>query len=176
MQVAPFHYAESITTRTSTESESLRTSTETVEREPDWPEFEGVLVVAGLPGWSQAGTTDQVSNPYPETTTDVVKLVREQGLTVQYAVPREDRQTVSLNAAEYWLPVLVFAYDVGTNLVAGYFTGVITQLLGSLPKRSDRLHVRFGRETTDGAVEYFEAHGPAPDVVKAIKAHGKATR
>jgi hypothetical protein len=132
-----------------------------------------VVVLPGLPGWSTSTSRDRVGHPYPDTTYDVVKLLREQGLSVEYTVAPEDRQTVSLQAAEHWLPVLVFGYDVAVSIGAELIAGAITQLFGTFQRGNDRLHVRFGSTSADGKVEFFEAHGSAADVVDAIRAHGK---
>jgi hypothetical protein len=46
---------------------------------------------------------------YPNTTVDVVKLLTEQGLSVDYVQPKEERSTLTLKAAEWWIPILTFA-------------------------------------------------------------------
>lgn len=151
----------------------LRSTGDTGEWDPTWPAAE-VVVLPGLPGWFP--NDNQIRHPFPNTTTDVVKVLRGQGLSVEHVVAREGRQIIALKAAEYWLPILVFSYEVAVNVSAELLAGVITQLFGAVQLRRDRLHVRYGHRLPDGTVSYFEAHGPGDEVVKAIRAHGKQRR
>jgi hypothetical protein len=138
--------------------------------EPGWPVAD-VVVLPGLPGWHYSGDDDRLTNPFPTTTTDIVKVLRSDGLTVEHIVERDHRQEVSLNAAEYWVPVLVFAADVGANMAGDLLAGAITRLFGAPLRRRSRLHVRYGQQRSDGSVDFFEAHGDAEKVIEAIRAH-----
>lgn len=141
--------------------------------EPTWPVAD-VVVLPGLPGWRYSGDDDRLTNPIPTTTTDIVKVLRSDGLTVEHAVQRGDRQEVSLNAAEYWVPVMVFAVDVGANTAGDLLAAAITRLFGRPLLRRSRLHVRYGQRRPGGSVDFFEAHGDAEKVIEAIRARGSA--
>jgi hypothetical protein len=77
---------------------------------------------------------------------------------------------VSLNAAEYWVPVLVS--EVGANTTGDLLATAITPLFGAGLLRRSRLHVRYGHQRPDGTVDFFEAHGDAEKVIEAIRAQG----
>lgn len=138
--------------------------------DPAWPDAE-VVVLPGLPGWNQP-VDDRVQNPYPETTLDVVKILRSNDFAVEYAIERSDRQEISLNAAECWIPVLVFVNEVGIETCVTLLVNAIRQIVGALQQPWTRLHVRFGRQQPDGTIEYFEGHGDADKVLEAIRALG----
>ena len=87
---------------------------------PDPPEVrpfpEGIDVLV-LPGFPDRGIAlDEPGSPYPSTTIDVVKRLRQLGLRVDYAEPREARLEVTLKAFELWIPVLQVAQQVFINL------------------------------------------------------------
>lgn len=153
----------------------LRLIDEQSPADPTWPVAD-VVVLAGLPGWRHSGDDARLTNPVPTTTTDMVKVLRSAGLTVEHAVARGDRQEVSLNAAEYWVPVLVFAVDVGANTAGDLLADAISKLFGRPLLRRSRLHVRYGQQRPDGSVDFFEAHGDAEKVIEAIRARETTRR
>ena len=149
----------------------LRRVEESGRWNPAWPAAD-VVVLPGLPGWSGTAN-DRVQNPYPETTLDMVKFLRSNGRTVEHALERGERQEVSLNAAEFWVPVLVFANDLGIETSVKLLVLAIRQIMGALQLSRTKLHVRFGRQRPDGTVEYFEGHGDADKVLEAIRCLGE---
>ncbi len=153
----------------------LRTAEETLREDRSWPNAD-VVVLPGLTGWTYSKDDEELLNPYPTTTTDMVKTLRAKGLKVEHAIPRENRQEVSLNAAEYWVPVLVFAADVAANTSGEVLAAAVMKLFGASSLRRSRLHVRFGQTRPDGTVDFFEAHGDAEKVLEAVRTHGKQER
>ena len=129
-----------------------------------------VAVVAGLAGWGE--TVPGSETPaLPNTTPDVIKLLREQGLQVEMAVDRNQASEVSLNNADLWVPVVIFAADVAAGGGGSLLADALRHLVPLPRRRSTNLHVRFGTETRKGKVSWFEAHGPAQDVLDAIERH-----
>lgn len=79
-----------------------------------FPEGIDVLVLPGFP--DREIQLDEPASPYPSTTVDVVKRLRQLGLGVDYAEPREARLEVTLKAFELWIPVLQVTQQVFINL------------------------------------------------------------
>jgi len=152
------------------EGSALRLDKELGTWDPAWPDAD-VVVLPGLPGWSQSAD-DRVQNPYPDTTLNMVKILRSNGHTVEHAFERSKRQEISLNAAECWVPVLVFANDVGVETCVQLLVHAIRQIVGASQPSQTKLHVRFGRQGPDGTVEYFEGHGDGDKVLEAIRCFG----
>ena len=145
---------------------ALRRVEESGRWNPAWPDAD-VVVLPGLPGWS--GTAhDRVQNPYPETTVDTVNILRSHGCTVEHALERGERQEISLNAAEFWVPVLVFAAELGIEATVDLLMHAIRQIVGTLQLPRQKLHLRFGQQRPDGTVDYLEVHGDADKVIEAI--------
>ena len=126
------------------------------------------MVLPGLPGWSQSAD-DRVQNPYPDTTLNMVEILRSNGHTVEHAFERSKRQEISLNAAECWVPVLVFANDVGVETCV-QCSAAIRHFVGRRAI-ADETAVR-RPPGLDGTVEYFEGHGDGDKVLEAIRCFG----
>lgn len=125
-----------------------------------------VLVLPGLAG--KPHTTDEDS-VYPGVTTDVVKLLREMELRVDYWQPRESRKTIVRKGADIWIPILLFTEQVVANGGGTLLANAVTQLLGKRAAERSVLHVKCGAASGEGQVEWFEAHGPGTDVLKALR-------
>ena len=151
---------------------ALRLDGELGTWDPVWPDAE-VVVLPGLPGWSPAAD-GRMRNPYPSTTLDIVKILRSNGRSVEHALERGERQEISLNAAECWVPVLVFANDVGIETCVTLLVNAIRQIVGALQLPGTKLHVRFGRQRPDGTIVYFEGHGDGDRVLEAIRCLGES--
>lgn len=138
---------------------------------PAWPDAD-VIVLPGFPGRNQP-VDERVQNPYPNTTLDVVKILRSNDRTVEHALERSERQEISLNAAEYWVPILVFAQDLGMETCVNLLGHAIRQIVGAFQLPRTKLHVRFGRQRPDGTVEFFEGHGDGDKVLEAMRCLGE---
>ncbi|WP_431896331.1 hypothetical protein [Micromonospora haikouensis] len=128
-----------------------------------------VQVRAGVPGTGVYQLEDG-RYAYPTMTTDVVKLLKSHGFTVTYDHERQERVLVSHNAADAWLPVLVFAQSVLANIPANIISTIIMQYFGEMAFKKTNLHVKFAVTAPDGSEKNFEAHGPGQEVVEAINA------
>jgi len=136
-----------------------------------------VTVVAGMP--TRQGR--HPGNVMPGATTAFVKLLREQGFEVDFAVLKEDREYVDLNSAEIWLPVLLFAagpvWDATIQSLIGaiksFFAGRRVEADEEFEFPAGTLHVKCAFEEVGGSRREFDAHGPAAEVVKSLREFGK---
>jgi hypothetical protein len=152
----------------------------------DRPATEPVTVLPGVP--NMAGlTVDDGAVPFPDTTTDFVKVLRHHGLEVEYAVPRERRVYVGHKAFELWLPILEFTRDLLIGIEGGLLVELLkTYLQPASPTESDEhsgaedggttalpiaptiLHIEWHVVDRRGSRESFVANGAAPDVLDAL--------
>lgn len=136
-----------------------------------------VTVVAGMPTTQGRNS----GNVMPSTTTAFAKLLREQGFEVDVAVPKEEREYVDLNSAEIWLPILLFAAEPAWDLTVRALVGAIKSLFAKRKVEAGEevelpagtLHLKCAFENVDGSRREFDAHGPAVEVVKALRKFGK---
>ncbi len=145
------------------------------EAEPSWGFGDDVDVVI-LPGIPYTGIDrlDDGRWAYPGTAPDVLKLLREQGLAVGWAYPRDQRGTVEHKAFEVWLPVLMFVRDVFASGAGEVVATMIIGLLGSKQAAGDAtLHVEFKVKRGDDLTT-FKASGRGRDVLKAMKRFDEA--
>jgi hypothetical protein len=131
------------------------------------PEGVDCLVVAGIPGRPDPEGLAADDRPYPTSTADIVKLLREQGYRVEYEDPPERRARISYKANEWWIPVLLFAQGVAEAGVADVLVSIIR---GYVPDfRRAKIHLKIGRADADGNVDWFEGQGAAPEVLDALR-------
>lgn len=126
-----------------------------------------VMVLPGIPGQMERLETGQ--GAYPSTTTDLVKLLCEAGLTVEYAEEREDRRQISYHAAVIIIPILLFAQGVVWAVAADLIADAIRGLFSRDRIKKGRLRVKVGRRGADGEAHWFEADGNAEDVLQAMR-------
>lgn len=126
--------------------------------------------------------------PYPDSTTDFVKVLREMGFEVQFTEPREARRYVGHKAWEIWLPILKVAIEVLVALEAGLLVEIVKEFLPGGPskeiestEKSDPakeatepeperalLHVDWRVAMPDGREERFVANGDAKEVLESL--------
>lgn len=129
------------------------------------------LDVVILPGIPETGIERLEDGrwAYPGTAPDASKLLREHGLNVGWAHPKDQRATVEHKALEIWLPVLLFLRDAVASGAGEVVASLVLGLAGSKQAAEDaRLHVEFKVKRGDG-VKTFKASGRGRDVLKAMK-------
>jgi hypothetical protein len=126
-----------------------------------------VLICAGVPGKPEL--TVEHGKPYPSTTTDVAKLLAEQGFDVAFEDERDQRSYTSFYAAEVWLPVLQFGEQVLNNGLGTVLGALLLGLVGDKKPKNTILHVEFRVERHKGSKNTFKASGKADDVLKAME-------
>lgn len=127
-----------------------------------------VTVVPGIPG-TGVDHLETGEYAYPGTTTDIVKLLKERGFEVEYAVPRSERVDVEHNAADIWVPILQFLQVTEATAVGTIVAQMILDLFGRDFVKHSVLHVKFSRQKPDGEMQEFEADGAGPDVIEAMR-------
>lgn len=136
--------------------------------------------------------------PYPDSTHDVVKLLREFGFAVEFIEPADDRRYVGHKAFELWMPVLAFTVDVLSNFSAGILVELVKAYIepyyGETPDKAQELesgneveeaqvvggtgilHVDWRVTTANGHEEQFVANGSADEVLKSLGRFEKHVR
>jgi hypothetical protein len=135
-----------------------------------WPAGTDVLVLGGLPTGDPEGL-DEGQVPLPEDTTNVVKLLREQGLAVVHAVAADRRVEVGRWSADYLMPILMFAQEAIAGGAGNILASIILERMRHLAPGA-QLHVRVAKvRTKDMQADWFEADGPPDKVIEALQ-HG----
>lgn len=127
-----------------------------------------VRLLAGTPGIAGPGDTGTSSAHYPSTSTDIAKLLRLRGLTVEFEHDRAARQYLSLHSSDVWIPIIAISLQVLQAVGEGLLTNVVQDLLGKQRARSSTLHVTY-RVTDSVGEREFSAIGPGADVLAAVE-------
>ena len=148
----------------------------------------GFVVLPGVPNMPGL-TVDEGVTPFPDTTTDFVKVLRARGADIRYSLPREERRYVGHKAFELWLPILECTRDFFIAMGAGLLIESIKDYLaprsaeprqavveppgeqspGPAATAPAILHVEFHVSTPEGRRESFVANGATPDVFRALE-------
>lgn len=83
--------------------------------------------VSGLLSVPRSGTP----GTYPYEAIKVAKLLRTEGLTVSFEDEKIDREYVTHDAAEFWLPILAFGAGITSNVLSGVLVELIKNYLPS---------------------------------------------
>lgn len=105
----------------------------------DEPKIKICAGLPGLPGFS----ADAGKFPYPDVTTDLVKVLRERGIAISYQHGRQERQYASLNAADIWIPVIQVFYETLLALDGHLLAEAIIDALGIDRAKKSQLHVEY---------------------------------
>ncbi len=130
------------------------------------PDNVDCLVLPGVPGrWDRS---EDGSALHPGPTLDVVKLLRTEGLSVEFSEPPESRRELLLKSEEIWLPILAFTTDAVANGAGSLLAHAVIQRFGRKRAEKARLHVRCAAVSgTDQA--WFEAEGAGDEVLQALE-------
>jgi hypothetical protein len=128
----------------------------------------GAPDVRVLPGVPDQPLPPGVEVAYPGDSFDIVKILEERGLSVEWAHPVEERTTLEHKAADVWIPVLAFVSAVGAQTCGSLLASVIEDYLGERQAKSSRLHVEFERHL-GRKVDRFKATGRGEEVLEAMR-------
>ena len=123
-----------------------------------------VRVLAGLP--RSLTTPDGVDVVYPDTTIDMIKVMREVGLNVEFADPEAARTLVGHKAFDVWLPILEFS----STLLGGTASILLANLIQRYFDNRDAVpvaHISWRVGMSDGSYEEFDFDGPSDLAVEA---------
>jgi hypothetical protein len=148
-------------------NEELIFETSTEHREAPLPAGLDAIVFPGVP---RVDTPEVDEDPYPTATIDVIKILRSEGVTVDYVDPARPRITVDLKAAEVWLPIVAFTSEALASGLGGVLTAAFLEMIGKARVGKTRLHARVGRTRTDDVeIEWLDVDGPADAALEAIE-------
>jgi hypothetical protein len=148
-------------------TEHLRVETSRERLEKLAPEGLDAIVLPGVPGVDTPGVDE---DPYPASTIDVIKILRAEGIQVDYAQPTRPRVSVDLKAAEVWMPIVVFTSEALANGLGGVLTAAFLEIVGKARAGRTRMHARVGRMRSDDiGVEWLDVDGPAEAALEAIE-------
>lgn len=153
-------------------STNLRTHTYADDLDAAWPDVD-IVVLSGFPDDSAPIGDTRDAAFHPSSVTDVVKLLRADGLDVAYAVERDARQLMSKNAAEHWLPVLIAVSEFGANTLTSALASIIAERIIAPFGQSSKLHVHYGIQCQDGSFRFLRASGEPRAVLDAMEEFGK---
>jgi hypothetical protein len=96
--------------------------------------------------------------------------IRENGHSVALALP-EGVETAAYqeHAAEWVLPIVLFAADVPVSVACNLFANWIWSIIGPARDSEDGVHVRLAHELPDGTLELLEVRGNVEDVVRVLR-------
>ena len=137
-----------------------------------WPDAD-IVVLPGFPDDSAQIEMSLSETNYPSTATDVVKLLRAEGLSVEYAVKRSERQLVSKNAAEHWLPIVIAVSEFGANTLTSALASIIAEQIVAIFGGGSKLHVHCGVKEADGSYRFIKASGPPEAVIEAMESFAR---
>jgi hypothetical protein len=104
------------------------------------------LIVPGVPDMTaEMMGLDPLEAVFPSTTTDVIKVLREQSVQVDFEEPDARHPLVSHKAAEYWIPVAVFIETGAAHAAGDLMARAIVSFLGRRRAEKSLLHVKLGR-------------------------------
>lgn len=151
-----------------------------------------VTILPGVPGM-EGLTVDDDRMPYPDSTSDVAKILMELGLEVRFTEARELRRYVGHKALELWAPILQFTIEVLVAVEAGILLMILDEFLPGERRENTRLaasnselvdapievrddpdsehafiHVDWRVSFPDGQEERFVVSGHAADVRRAL--------
>lgn len=146
-----------------------------------------VTILPGVPGMAGL-TVDDGRIPYPDTTTDFVKVLGGLGVQAAFIEPKAERRYVGHKAWEIWLPILQVTIEVLVATEAGLLVEIIKSYLVTdeppqdgtesadqlneaqdLDRAAPLLHVDWRVTMQDGREERFVANGHAEEVQDALE-------
>jgi hypothetical protein len=134
-----------------------------------------VTVLPGVPGMPNL-VADGGRVPYPDSTVDFVKILKELGVDVVFTEVKEERRYAGHKAAEHWLPILETSRDLLLGMSGGLFVEVIKSYLGADASDESVLHVDWRVKHADGREERFVADGASQDVLEALSEFERRNR
>ncbi|MCY0903613.1 hypothetical protein [Arthrobacter sp. H14-L1] len=131
-----------------------------------------VLVLPGLPRNLTKPAGEQAL--YPDTTIDMVKVLREYGLESEF-VDQDERTLVSHKAFDVWLPILEFTSNLATGVAGGLLANLIQSFFVGTDT-SQVIHISWRVRHRDGTLSEFNYDGPVNGAIQSAEIFGQALR
>ena len=133
-----------------------------------------ILILPGVPGMPDLRVDERV--PYPDTTIDIAKSLRNAGYDVEFTEERDDRRYVGHKAYDVWIPILLLAREILVGVEAGLLVELLKGCFRGHPPEAGVLHVDWRVRTREGDEERIIADGRADEVMEALDAFERRLR
>jgi hypothetical protein len=132
-----------------------------------WPDEVDAIVLPGIPGVEAPFAKEDL---YPSESIELIKILRESGLRVQYLDPRRQRAEVAYRGyADYITPILIFTQDALANGAGDLLAAAIRERTSSFRSSERKARMKVGKvESPDLTVKWLEWDGPADEAIKAL--------
>jgi len=130
-----------------------------------------VIILPGIPGMTtEMMGLEPSESAFPSTTTDIIKILREQALQVDFESPDAAHPLAAHKAADLWIPLAIFIETGAAHAAGDLMARAIVSLIGRRRAETSVLHVKLGRVRRGrDKIEWLEAHGKGSDVLKAMR-------
>ncbi len=130
-----------------------------------------VLVCPGLPRDLSKPTDVQVV--YPDTTTDMVKILRARGYRVAFVDPDAAKTLVGHKAVDVWLPILEFGSALIATAGGEVLATLILDYFKARHSSTPVAHISWHVTMPDGQSEAFEYDGPSDQAAESARVFEK---
>jgi len=132
-----------------------------------WPDGADAIVLPGIPGVEPPSAKEDI---YPSETIDLMKILREGGLRVEYLDPERERAEVAYRGyADYITPVLIFTQDALANGAGDLLAAAIRERASSFRRSERKARMKVGKiKSPNLTVKWLDWEGPADEAVKAL--------
>jgi hypothetical protein len=133
-----------------------------------WPDAADVIVLPGIPGVEPPSAKEDI---YPSDAIDLMKILREGGLRVEYLNPERERAEVAYRGyADYITPVLIFTQDALANGAGDLLAAAIRERASSFRRSDRKARMKVGKiESPDLTVKWLDWEGPADEAIVSIQ-------
>lgn len=128
-----------------------------------------MTIRTGVDGYILKGLAGRGGDHYAPDSDDLVKILAEGGLTLEYEQPAETRARLLLKSADWWGPILLFTQQALAGGAGNVLANAVWELVGRTNSRR-QLHIEVGSERTpESERAWFRGHGPAEEVLNALR-------
>lgn len=125
--------------------------------------------MAGTDGYVVRGVAGRPDGAYAPDTDDLIKILAERGLKVEYQEPGGKRERLLLkSAADWWGPIIMFTQQALASGAGALLADAVREVVGK--RRDPKLHIDVGCiGSGDVEIKWLRSDGPAEEVLEALK-------